>query len=89
MAHDKQALIHKRKKRYMAQILDDFEVNCEPHLPQDVADEFKGTIRGKLHAMALDTVDIMQLKPEENLNLHALDLRDRVQVPPRHMRSRA
>jgi hypothetical protein len=76
---DKVALVHKRKKRYMAQILDQFEQEVEPHLPSDVAENFKGTIRRKLHALALDACEVMTLKPGEAINGAFIELRDRIQ----------
>ena len=82
---DKANYVHRRKKRYMAQTLSDFEARVEPHLPQDVADEFKGTVRRKMHALALDACEIMALKPGEELNGVALDLRDEVDPEGRHI----
>lgn len=76
---DKVALVHKRKKRYMAQLLDDFERDCEPHLPVEVAEIFKGTVRRKLHALALDACEVMTLKPGEAINGAFIELRDRIQ----------
>lgn len=83
---DKQALVHRRKKRYMAQVLEDFERNVEPHLPTEVAENFKGTIRRKLHALALDAIEFMGLKPGEEVNLEAIDLRDRLHPEGRPIR---
>jgi hypothetical protein len=79
---DKQALVHRRKKRYMAVVLEDFEANVEPHLPADVAAQFKGIVRRKLHALALDACEIISLKPGEELNGHAIELRDQLQAEP-------
>ena len=75
---DKAAFVHKRKKRYMAQLLEQFEREVEPHIPPDVAEQFKGTTRQKLHALALDAIGILYLQPGEELNQAAVDLRDQV-----------
>lgn len=77
---DKVAAVHRRKKRYMAIILGDFEENVEPHIPPEVAERFKGIVRQKLHAMALDTQLIISLKPGEEINEAAFELRDQVGV---------
>lgn len=75
---DKQEYVHRRKKRYMAQLLEDFEKNVQPHLPPDVAEDFKGMTRRKLHALALDACEIIHLKPGEEMNGVAVELRDRL-----------
>lgn len=77
---DKAAQVHRRKKRYMAIILGVFEDHIERHVPQDKADMFKGTVREKLHAMAIDTVEIFTADPGEEINDHAQDLRAEVGV---------
>lgn len=80
---DKQAYVHKRKKRYMAQLLEDFEENVEPRLPEDVAQNFKRMVRRKLHALALDSCEIINLKPGEELNGEIVALRDRLHIEGR------
>jgi hypothetical protein len=75
---DKDAFVHRRKKRYMAQTLDKFEELVEPHLPQEVADEFKGIVRRKFHALALDANEVHGLAPGEELNLEAIRVRDQL-----------
>lgn len=77
---DKVAAVHRRKKRYMATILGEFEKNVEPHVSPEVAEQFKGIVRQKLHAFALDTQEIISLKPGEEINGAAQDLRDAVSV---------
>jgi hypothetical protein len=75
---DKVAFVHRRKKRYMAQILSDFDENVLKHLPRDVADNFKGIVRQKMNAMAIDISEIISLAPGEQVNEDAIALRDRV-----------
>lgn len=77
---DKVAAVHKRKKRYMAIILKAFEETVEEHVPPAQAEEFKGIVRQKLHAFALDTQEIISLRPGEEINDAALDLREAVGV---------
>lgn len=75
---DKVALVHRRKKRYMAILLREFEEQVEPHVPKDKAERFKGLIRQKLHALTLDANEIHSLKPGEELNGAAVELRDQI-----------
>lgn len=62
----------------MAQILSDFEEHVERHLPADVADNFKGTVRRKMHALTIDICEVIALQPGEELNGEAVALRDRI-----------
>ena len=75
---DKQAYVHKRKKRYMAVVLTEFEASLEEHLPADKAERFKGLVRQKMHALALDACEVMALAPGEEINGAAVDLRDQI-----------
>lgn len=75
---DKAASVHRRKKRYMAIILGAFEEHIEKHVPKDKADMFKGTVREKLNAMAIDTIEIMNTPPGVEINVAAEELRDQV-----------
>ena len=62
----------------MAQILQDFEEHVERHLPADVAQSFKGTVRRKMHALTIDICQVIALKPGEEINGAAVALSDRV-----------
>lgn len=62
----------------MAQVLTEFERLVEPLIPQDVAEDFKGIVRRKFHALALDANEFHGLAPGEALNLEALRVRDRL-----------
>lgn len=77
---DKAAYVHRRKKRYMAVILGEFETQIEPHVPREAAEKFKGIVRQKLNAMAIDTCEVIALKPGEEMNDIATELRDQVDV---------
>lgn len=77
---DRAAFVHRRKKRYMAVILGEFEAKVEAHVPKEIAEEFKGIVRQKLHAMAIDTCEVIALKPGEEMNAAAVELRDQVEA---------
>lgn len=79
---DKAAAVHRRKKRYMGRVLGRFDEHVAPHLPQEVADEFKGEVRAALHGFALDCCEIISLSPGEEQNGHAVELRDRLGIRP-------
>lgn len=80
---DRAALIHKKKKRYLAQALGPFDEIIGPLVPADVAEQVKGIIRQKMHALALDAAEIAALKPGEELNGAAIELRDQLHVEGR------
>lgn len=73
--------VDKRSKRYMAQLLEDFERDLEPALKEAGLDgevqNFKGTVRAKIKALATDAKDILNL--DGSVNGLALDLRDSAQ----------
>lgn len=74
---DRGALVHKRKRKYMAQTLEAFETHIEPHLPPEAAgavQDFKGLVRARMNAVAVDAVEIFELDGARNGV--ALDLRD-------------
>jgi hypothetical protein len=72
--------VHKRKKKYMAQVLEQFERDLQELLPESAAgkvQDFKGLVRARMNALATDAVDIMQLGDEHQNGL-ALEFRDRL-----------
>lgn len=81
---DRAATIHRRKGRYMAQVLESFEEQIEPYMPvgseQDVQD-FKGLVRARMNALAVDAIDI--LTPDDGMvrNGVAMDLLDQASSP--------
>lgn len=85
---DKAALVHKRKKRYMAQALDFFDAEAGPHLPPDVADAVKRIFRRKMHALAMDACEVISLKPGEEMNGAFWELRDHLHPEGRPIRRR-
>lgn len=75
---DRRQYVHKRKRRYMAQVLERFERDVEPHLPSTVTpqvDDFKALVRMRFNALAVDAADLMS---SEQINGYALDLKDRI-----------
>ena len=77
---DKAQYVHKRKGKYMAQVLEAFERDIEPNLPSGMEGEtqsFKGLVRARINALASDSVDIMALDGSVP-NGAAQDLRDRL-----------
>lgn len=73
---DKQGFVHRRKKRYMAQLLEHFEETVEPHLPNEVAQDFKAMARRKMNAIAVDACEIIALKEGEEINGAMIEVRD-------------
>jgi hypothetical protein len=78
---DRAQYVHKRKAKYMAQTLEAFEADIEPHLPVEAAGKiqsFKGLVRARMNALATDAVDIISLGETAELNGVAQELRDQV-----------
>lgn len=74
---DRAGYVHKRKRKYMAQILEHFEQHIAPHLPPEAAGDvhdFKGLVRARVNALAVDSVDVMGYEQ----NGVALEVRDRM-----------
>lgn len=69
--------VHKRKGRYMAQFLDQFEELIEPLIPKDKADEIKALARRKFNALATDVCELIELG-DDAMNGHARDIKDRL-----------
>jgi len=74
---DRAEYVHKRKGRYMAQLLEDFEERLEPRLPADVAQEFKVMVRRKMNALATDVCELIELG-DDAMNGYARDMKDRI-----------
>jgi hypothetical protein len=77
---DQAEYVHKRKRKYMAQVRERFEVEVQALLPESAAgavQDFKGLVRARMNALATDAVEIMQLGDERQNGL-ALDIRDRL-----------
>lgn len=75
-------IIQRRRGRYTAQTLARFEEIIETHLPREAAgaiQDFKGLVRERFDALAVDAVELIGLlESDVELNGAAQDLRDRV-----------
>jgi len=72
----------RRKRRYLAQVLDAFERDIEPHLPPAAAgniQSFKGLVRVRLDALARDASDVV----DAEVNGAAQEVRDRLHTTGR------
>lgn len=77
---DKVEFVQRRKKRYMAQILESFEVTVQPLLPPEAGEAirtFKGLVRHRLDALANDASDVFELG-EGVVNGAAQEIRDKL-----------
>lgn len=66
---DRATYLKKRRSKYMAQVLEAFEQNIEPHLPATAAgaaQDFKGLVRARMNALHVDAVDIFTLDGARN-----------------------
>lgn len=81
---DHAQVIHKRKSKYMAQILETFEEVIEKHLPEDAAgdvQDFKGLVRARVNALAVDACDLITLmRVGEEQNELAREIKERLHV---------
>ena len=70
--------IQKRRGKYLAQLLDQFEADIVPLLPEgseQAIEEFKASTRRKFNALATDAYEITSVGTTAVINGHALDLR--------------
>lgn len=84
---DREGFVHRRKRRYVGFTLTEFERLIENRLPRQVRenlqseiDEFKGIVRGKLNALAIDANDVHSMTDME-FNAAADELRDHTATP--------
>lgn len=73
--------MQKRRRKYLAQTLEAFEQLIEPNLPADASGstaEFKGLVRAKFNALAVDASDLMTLSHNPEINGFAVELTDRL-----------
>lgn len=77
---DKSELINRRRKRYLAQAMEEFEDKIQPLLPAKshaAVETFKGTLRQKFNALAVDAGEIASLGEQEAVNGFAIEVKDR------------
>lgn len=73
--------IQQRRKRYLAQVLDDFETTVLPHIPSDASTDvetFKARVRQKMNALAVDAIEAKELGDHTQINGLAVEHRDQV-----------
>jgi hypothetical protein len=78
---DISTFIQQRRKRYLAQLLDDFENTVLPHLPETAladVNTFKANVRRKMNALAVDAIEAKQLGEAGQINAFAVERRDHV-----------
>lgn len=79
---DRAVWLQQRRRRYLARILTDFEHTIEPLLPASAAERveaFKGHVRAKLNALAVDAIDIYETTERgTEINALAQELKDRL-----------
>lgn len=73
----RRAYVHRRKGRYMAQLLEAFEEQIEPLIPAGVSADFKALVRRKFNALAADSVELLELE-DKAINELATDIKDRL-----------
>lgn len=79
---DRAAWLQQRRRRYLARILTDFETYVEPLIPKSettgkAIETFKGSVRAKLNALAVDAIDVYGLSERGvQINAAAQDLKD-------------
>jgi molybdopterin synthase catalytic subunit len=66
MAMNRDDFVQRQRKRYLAQVLEHFEEHIEqPFLPASAAgavQDFKGLVRARMNALAVDALEIMALE---------------------------
>lgn len=80
---DRRAYIESRRRRYLAQAMEGIE-QFDPFIPEDKTAEwvaFKARFRRKFQALATDAIELMSLAPTVHFNEHAVDIRDRLDLP--------
>lgn len=82
---DRREFVETRRKRYLAQTLEEFEEKIERHLDltedpelRDWVASFKATVRRKFAAFETDVIDVMGEDPSVQINGVATAFRDRV-----------
>jgi len=71
--------VQKRRKKYLAQVLEEFEEKIAPLLPEpasEVVENFKGLVRRKMNALAVDAIDVNSVGG--HINGYAIEVRDRL-----------
>lgn len=84
--------IQKRRRKYLAQVMDFFDENVVPLIPQGtdltLVEEFRGLCRAKFNALAVDATDVMNLDGFQ-VNGLADEVKDRLHADGRHATARS
>ena len=58
-----ESVIHRKRKRYLAQTMDAFERDVQPLLPEShpAIELFKGVVRQKFNALAVDAAEVASI----------------------------
>lgn len=78
---DRAQLVQKRKRQYMAQVLEAFDEQIAPHIAPAHAGEvqdFKGLVRARMNRLASDAIDYLDRDTAQNGV--ALDQRDALAI---------
>lgn len=76
---DKSSYVDKRRRKYLAQLLEAFEELIEPQVDDEASvKRFKGLVRAKMNALSVDAIDVMNLREDEAINGYAIDTTDRL-----------
>lgn len=76
---DRASYVDKRRRKYLAQLLEAFEELIEPRVDDARAvEQFKGLVRAKMNALSVDAIDVMNLQPDEAINGFAIETTDRL-----------
>ena len=76
---DRSAYVDKRRRKYLAQLLEAFEELIEPQVDdQESVATFKGLVRAKMNALSVDAIDVMNLRDDEAINGYAIETTDRL-----------
>lgn len=82
------AWFERRKAKHMAQLLEEFERDVQPLIPNEVAHRFKSTVRRKLNSLGDDVKELVEMDDGVRTNELAERLLDRIfpDGPPKSSR---
>lgn len=69
--------MHRRRRRVMVALLDEFERKVVPLIPpghEDAIKDFKGVCRAKLNGLTWEAISLLKLKPGETLNMETVEI---------------
>lgn len=81
ITQDREAVLHRRRKKAMVSLLSEFEREIEPHVTPghtQAIETFKRSCRQKLNGLAFEAAELMRLQPGEDINEHAVELAEQL-----------